>query len=676
MKILVMFSLCILSFQYLYGKEDKVKFGKIDKADLEMTLYEKDSSAAAVILYEYGSSEIEYDQNTGWKLVFFKHQRIKILKKEGVDYADFQVRLYQGNSEKEELGGLKAITFNLEKGKVVKSELDKNDVHLEEVNKFYMLKSFTLPNVKVGSVIDVKYQIDCKSFFRNMRPWMFQHEIPTIYSEYDVSIPEYFHFRKFTLGFETYSTFDETKTVSSVSITETTRPQTSLSGTVAGTISNETVRFNNNNYHWIAEEMPAFVEEAYVSTVDNYIQQVQFELQTAQFPQSKLYTYSSSWESINTDLIEDEDFGRIVFGPVNSVSDITSELLIGAGDDAEKVSRILNYVHANYKYNGSRSIYSKGVRKVVKDGNGNVADLNFLLAAMLRTAGFDVKPVLLSTRSNGKFIFPTVTGFNYVVIQCDVAGTKVLLDAADKYCGVNQVPFYCLNGDGLVVGGNKPEWVDFYGMGTSEICHVSEITIGSQGEITGKLEVVRKGYAASNFREKVEGFVSTDKYFENFAEGKSSWEIEDHTLENCDNLNEKVTETINLTINNKSLFTGDRIYLSPIVFNPETENPFKLKERKYPVDFGCKRKIQEMSVITIPEGYAIEEMPESINMTLPNGKVIFAYQVRKLSENSIHVISNITIRTPIFLSEEYENLKAIYNRIIEEHKQQIILKKI
>jgi hypothetical protein len=64
-----------------FSQKPPIKFGKVDKSDLEMQYYELDSSASAVILCDYG----RFNGNT---LEFTRLLRIKILKKEGLSWAD------------------------------------------------------------------------------------------------------------------------------------------------------------------------------------------------------------------------------------------------------------------------------------------------------------------------------------------------------------------------------------------------------------------------------------------------------------------------------------------------------------------------------------------------------------------------------------------------------------
>lgn len=674
MKSLLLLTLALFIISFANCNEKKVKFGKIDKEDLEMTVYEKDTTAAAVVLYEYGESEIEYSETFGWRLVFSVHRRIKILKKEGVEYADFRIGLSKSGEHHEEVNGLKGITFNLEDGKIEKTSLSNSDVHLDDVNKYYDQETFSMPNVKVGSVIDIKYSIDCKAFFRNMRPWLFQHSIPAIYSEYLVKIPEYFVFRKFGLGFEKYSLFEEDEFSTSRAIIS--KERNSTRGSLSTQYNQNTLSFICQRHHWIAQDMPAFEKEAFISTEDNYIQQVQYELQSIQFPGSNIHTYSESWESINNNLIKDEDFGKVAFASARFLEDETNELIAGITDDIEKVAALYNHVRSNYKFTGRHSIYSKGLRKVISDKNGDVADINFLLSAYLRNAGFQVKPMVLSTRSNGVFLYPTVTSFNYVVLITEVDGKTIFLDAADQYCSLNELPYKCLNGNGLVVREGEPGWVNLYGLGNASSQYISNLNIQEDGKLSGAITVVRSGYAAQSFRAEIGDFTNSEKYIEDFAEKNLDWEIETHELKGVDELSNRVIEQIKVTVSNKSIFAGDKIYINTLIANPTEENPFKLADRKYPVDFGFKFKDSEMVVFNLPEGYEIEELPESFKAELPESKAMFLFSVKKIDDKQVQALATLHINKPVFYAEDYQLLKELFNHIIEKQSQQIILRKI
>src|SRR3954452_18040697 len=77
-----------------------VKYGKIDAADLQKKVYALDSSAAAVVIYEAGSTEVEGNSKGWFSLVYKVYTRIHILKKSGYDEADVEIPLYtSGDAE-------------------------------------------------------------------------------------------------------------------------------------------------------------------------------------------------------------------------------------------------------------------------------------------------------------------------------------------------------------------------------------------------------------------------------------------------------------------------------------------------------------------------------------------------------------------------------------------------
>ena len=69
---------------------------------------------------------------------------------------------------------------------------------------------FEMPDVKVGSVVEVSYTISSE-FVTWFREWYFQHTIPTLLSEYHTRIPEYFKFHIFQKGYEHLSTTTESR---------------------------------------------------------------------------------------------------------------------------------------------------------------------------------------------------------------------------------------------------------------------------------------------------------------------------------------------------------------------------------------------------------------------------------------------------------------------------------
>ena len=151
--VVVVLALCFtLTF---LNAQDNFTFGDISEAELKMMIYDADSNAAAVVLHDYHEIEGEprWDKSTG--MTYYRHVRIKILNPSAFDLAT--INLPYSKRTESRVGKIRAVTANLENGKIVKTEITKDDIFEEKLNKKDKVKTFTFPNLKVGSVIEYEY---------------------------------------------------------------------------------------------------------------------------------------------------------------------------------------------------------------------------------------------------------------------------------------------------------------------------------------------------------------------------------------------------------------------------------------------------------------------------------------------------------------------------------------
>src|SRR5690606_42045312 len=85
-------SLCV-TFNFFESSAQKppIKFGDVSLEEVKMSQYALDSAATAVVLCDYGESDLKYDQNQGFYLTFDRITRIKILTRDGYDHANFRI---------------------------------------------------------------------------------------------------------------------------------------------------------------------------------------------------------------------------------------------------------------------------------------------------------------------------------------------------------------------------------------------------------------------------------------------------------------------------------------------------------------------------------------------------------------------------------------------------------
>jgi hypothetical protein len=124
--LLISLTFCFSVISQLSAQKSFMKFGKIPEQDIEMTVYPNDTSAAAVVLGDFGFTRFAISEDEGFYLNFTRHIRIKILKKTALSWADFRIVLYVGQGgDDEEVNMLKGFTFNMENGKLSKYKLDR-----------------------------------------------------------------------------------------------------------------------------------------------------------------------------------------------------------------------------------------------------------------------------------------------------------------------------------------------------------------------------------------------------------------------------------------------------------------------------------------------------------------------------------------------------------------------
>jgi len=293
---------------------------------------------------------------------------------------------------------------------------------------------------------------------------------------------------------------------------------------------------------------------------------------------------------------------------------------------------------------------------------------------MLEKAEINVSPVLLSTRDHG-FVreqMPVSSQFNYVVCLVQLGDKSVLLDATDKFLPIGMLPERCLNGNGFVVSKDGFRWVSLQPTTKTKTIYSTDLKLAESGELSGSLKVDMTGYNSADARRLFLTKGEKD-YLKTFTEGHS-WSLPKSEFQNVNEIQLPFKETHEIVINEHITDAGNTIYLSPFILTKVDENPFKQEKRNYPVDFGHATDEMYLAKITIPEGYAVDELPKSKMLLLPENGAKYIYNVAQTG-NTINITSSLSINKSIFTQIEYPNLREFYSQIVAKHAEQIVLKK-
>ncbi|MDQ8003165.1 MAG: DUF3857 domain-containing protein [Pedobacter sp.] len=641
-----------------YAQKKEFKFGKIALEEFNAKPFGQDSAAAAVKLFDVGECFFQYNDRTGFEYIFERHVRYKIINKNAYDLADFQIPLYKSSTGnvREDLIRMEAATYNLEAEKIVTTKLGKESKFTEEFNKNYQIKKYTLGNVKEGAIIEYKYAIRSPFTFQ-LKGWSFQGNVPTLYSEYNVKIPEYLIYKP---SFNGYYKINQTKR------------ETINAHYVAGLTSNAIYT------QYVLENVPAMKSEPFITTMDDYITSIDFELMATNYPGDIYRNFTGTWPKIIGGLVEDENFG--LFVKKNSVAKTLLPTIIKGETDTLKIANLIyNYVKSNVKWNENYSLYSSETnpKTILDKKTGSTADINLLMLMLLKEAKIDANPVLISTRSNGMHPGnPVISKFNSVILNANIGNKDIILDATDNDHFIGMTAYESLSHQGFYVDlKNKVGvWTTIEPTHRNEKIYNYNLTLDTENKLKGSMVQYYKGYGALSLRNRYRSNASETEFVKSLKKDKQGLEIDKYKINNLNDFDNLLSEELTVTIEDNVEEAGNLVYLNPLLYERTKENHFKHETRTFPVDFGYAMRETIRSTINFPAEYEIEKLPKGSAFKLPDNKGTFSIQF--LTQDKVVLVTSIIeINKSVFSPEEYFDIKELFKIIVEKQAEQIVFKK-
>ena len=667
-KIWPVFVCCLLSMAFAQQRRIQLKFGHITTDDFMPTQYKIDSAADAVILYNAGSSSYVGNSNGFFSVIYEQYSRMRLMHKNGFDAATIIIPLYISNDYQTKLVSLEASTFNLENGQVVETKLDKSAL-FTEVGKDITTYKFTYPNIKEGSIVEfhIKVILPGYSF---MPDWDFQKKYPVLYSEYEVNVPYFFNYAIIKQGLQNYYIDTATEVRERYYIHENGKSAAESGNT--GAVSTQAIK-----HIWAMKDVPAFHPQLYMTSSGNYVSAIQFQLSEIRMPEENAEKVAQSWFQISEKLLKDSDFGlELNYNNIWLKDDIKTATA-NATNDLEKAQGIFAFVRDHYSCNDYSSRFlSAPLKKIAQSKKGNVADLNILLTAMLKQAGLEAYPVILSTRDHGKVLqnYPVMRKFNYVITRVFINDEAYYLDATRPNLGFNHLPADCYNGFARVINDKEPLLISFDADSVKE--YQMDI-VHMQPDVANKaLNVVFNksfgNFESQDVRNEITA-TSIDAYTKKLQKQfNEPVQIKDMHADNLKDLDEplKLQYTAVFSFNPDD----DLIYLNPILQDKITDNPFKAESRTFPVEMPNCFNSTYLLDMDVPEGYVVDELPKSARVQLSGKEGSFEYLIVN-KNNHIQMRCRLALNKANFDPDEYSTLRDFYAFIVQKESEQIVLKK-
>jgi hypothetical protein len=660
---------CLILTGTVVHAQDKmpVKFGKVTAQDFTVTAGSLDSAADAVVVADFGTSTFVGNMKGSFNIEFHHSKRTRVLTRKGFDAAVITIPLYASDKDAEKVQGLRASTYTLEDGKVVETKLDSKSIFENKVGKNWIEEKFTFPALKEGAILEYSYT-QVSPFVFELQPWAFQGDYPCLWSEYQVDMPNFFKYVTLAQGYLPFK----------VNTTESRQQTFNVS------IPNGAARPDKDNFddfvvthRWVMNNIPALKEEQFSTTVLNYISKIEFQMSGIHYPGGLYYDEMGSWKSFGDELLNADDFGADLHRGNGWLDDDLKTITKGATGNLEKAQKIYAYVRDNFTSSSNSGLeLTNPLKTTYKTRNGNVADLNLLLTAMLVHENVQADPVILSTRSHGftQELYPLLSRFNYVVSKVVIDSTEYYLDASDPWLGFGQLPSRCYNGYARVINKEIPSYVVF----DANAKHEGKTTLvmisnDEKGGLAGNFQSLPGYDEALEMRHRIKEHGQQD-FLKNLQTAYSS----DAVVSNLqfDSLllpGQPLEEDYDFRLTPDT--TANIYYFNPMMGEGYKENPFKSAERGYPVEMSSTIDKTYTLTMDIPRGYAVDEMPKSAKVSFNTDEGLFEYLIVK-DDQHIQFRSRIKLVKATYKPEDYATLRDFFGFVVKKESEQIVFKKI
>ena len=650
--------------------EPNLKYGKPSKEELSLTSYAPDTTATAIYLFHQGQSDFVY--HDGFQLTTEHWVRIKILKPQGVSYADVSVPYYSPTDRdegQERASDIEGCSYNMENGKCIKTSMKRESISFERINNLYKMLKFSLPAVKEGTVIEYHYKL-YSDYFSHIDNWMMQEELPMLYNQYKITIPHVFIYNIELRGKD----YIQVKQRDS-SIHATEREGGSAGVSKDFIVSAQETTFTSRNLPAIRQDEP------YCWCPEDYKVQVSFDLQGTQFTPNEYKPYSQKWEDVDNQLLKPENtqFGKYL-SFTNPFRPETKQAYNSEMSFEEKIICAFQILKKKMAWNGRYQLYSKELEKVIPKGNGSNADLNFILISILKDFGLEAYPVVLSRRSSGMlpYNFPSLQKLNtFIVAIYDINKQKyVFLDGSMDVPALNILPLELSVNKARILSPKEKEekkWVNVMALADNKSFMKIEARLEGN-QVKGHRSTILYGQEAveyqANEKHKQDSIVSNP---ESNGSLKNKLTVTNLKVKKQENDRALIEEEFDFVLQTDQ--TDSHLYINPMLFPQLKSNPFIQTERVLPIEFPYPYKFTMLTTLTLPEGYEVEETPQPQVIRTQGDGLQCKYMIQRQG-NTISLNYIFYLKEPIFLTEQYKQLQELWTKVIEKNNALIVLKKL
>ena len=385
-------------------------------------------------------------------------------------------------------------------------------------------------------------------------------------------------------------------------------------------------------------------------------------------------SYSMKWPDVDKQVKE-----SAIVSQCQVKGKLLDPFVVEAEDEKETIAQVRNAVLGAVKWDGSRALVPDPVRDVLKAGSGDAASINAVVASVLNRMGYRTEPMLVRRRSEGLLssFYVRTDAFTDMLLRIQTpSGQTHILDAApdEGYVDVLDPDFLVSEARVVPLEELVPGyWEDLTRLSQGTTVIIANAALSTEGVIRGALEVNTYGETSFLVRHTRKELETDEKYFELVEKGESfeclSGEYKAQSYSNSASFRMEVEQEVTQS--------GDVLYVKPFLVTEHHQSDFPPGERVLPVDFTCKDGITYTYNLSIPEGYAVEQLPPAVSFRASSGiNARVACQTK--AQDGHFITTSFTFRNNSLMvpAADYEDLRAFWEQLCKVYQGIIVLKKL
>ncbi|HEX9613904.1 MAG TPA: hypothetical protein VGA55_00265, partial [Bacteroidota bacterium] len=215
------------------------------------------------------------------------------------------------------------------------------------------------------------------------------------------------------------------------------------------------------------------------------------------------------------------------------------------------------------------------------------------------------------------------------------------------------------------------EWANLTSPARHAKSGIANLRLFPDGSIVGDLEVQFKEYANIDIRRDLKDKKDLEIAKEVFNAEEEGLTIDSVLITGRDNDTIALTVKAWISSNLYAQRAGDLLYINPTILFRLKENPFRTRERNFPIDYGYGRESVSTVRLTLPEGFELKEKYLERGASI-RSDIRFARR-KEMGDGTITLWNTFVVAATMFQPDMYERLRDLYSVVVSHQSEQLVL---